>query len=374
MQKGAEQSSSCPQAKSLLEKLGEMAAKTWRILKSVVSACLYLSGLVAAWRRLLPRPGILILAYHRVAALEQDPLNMAISPRDFREHTAYLAKHYHVISLDEAVNLLQGGYVLPKNLVVITFDDGYQDNYQFALPVLMQYHLPATFFLTVGPIEGRGRLWYDVISDLILNTQEKSITVERLNGLTFGLDTSGRKNAAAKNIVAKAKQLKPRQREELLGELASKLENAKKEPGSCSMLTWDQVREMRRMGYTFGGHTVSHPILSRMPLQQAEEEIKNCKAKIEKELGEPIRHFAFPNGKRLDFDEETVQLITRAGFQSAATLIGGSNLGDKVLLLKRLVIGPQHTGISGSFTRYVFAAEIAGIFDVSLLRKWRCRE
>ncbi len=375
MRTGAEQPSFCRRAMtSLRGKLSGLTAIIWRILKSVMSACIYFSALVALWQKLLPRKGILILAYHRVNTLEPDPLNMAVSPRDFQAHTAYLAKHYHVISLDEAVKLLQGGHDLPKNSVVVTFDDGYHDNYRFALPALMRHRLPATFFLTVGPIDNRSRLWYDVISDLILNAQEKSIAIETLGGLTVNLDTPHRRNTATINVVGKAKQMVSRRRDELISELQDKLENHGKKAVSSGMLTWDQIREMRQNGCTFGAHTVTHPILSRVPLQQANEEIKDCKASIERELGEPIHHFAFPNGKRSDFNEQTVRLIAQAGFQSAATLIEGSNVGENVFLLKRIGIGLQHTGISGIFTRYVFAAEIAGIFDVLLLRKWRCKD
>lgn len=354
-------------------KLSELMVKMWRVLKSLVGACIYFSAFVALWRKLLPRKGIVILAYHRVNTLEHDPLNMAISPRDFRVHVAYLAKHYHVISLDEAVKLLQGGGDLPKNTVAITFDDGYQDNYRFAFPALTKHHLPATFFLTVGPIDDRSRLWYDIISDLVCNAQVASITLETLGGLRLALDTVCCRHAATQHIVRTAKQLEPEGRDNLINELQSKLQTSEKS-AQCDMLTWDQIREMQRMCCTFGGHSISHPILSRLPLQQANEEIKNCKVRIERELGESIHHFAFPNGKRSDFTEETSRLIAQAGFLSAATLIEGSNFGENSFLLRRIGITSQHTGIGKAFTRYVFAAEIAGIFDVLLLRKWRCKE
>jgi peptidoglycan/xylan/chitin deacetylase (PgdA/CDA1 family) len=113
------------------------------------------------------------------------------------------------------------------------------------------------------------------------------------------------------------------------------------------MVDWDQVREMYKGGIEFGGHTMSHPILTRISIDQASQEIEGSKARIEGELGEPILGFAYPNGLANDFDIEIERLTARAGYRAAFTLLNGPSSQREVMrnpfAIRRVFISHKHS-------------------------------
>jgi peptidoglycan/xylan/chitin deacetylase (PgdA/CDA1 family) len=124
--------------------------------------------------------------------------------------------------------------------------------------------------------------------------------------------------------------------------------------GERPMLNWDEVKEMHDGGVLFGAHTCTHPILSRMPLEEARLEIAESKRMIEEQLGLPVKHFAFPNGRNVDFSEELRSFCKQIGFETIATCNDGVN--DETVspyALKRM-------GVEGPLS--VFAVQIAKAF------------
>lgn len=107
------------------------------------------------------------------------------------------------------------------------------------------------------------------------------------------------------------------------------------------LLNWQEISEMSSNNISFGSHTMSHPILSKMPVESAKEEILDSKSIIEEKTGLPVKHFAFPNGRAEDFNEELKQYCQKIGFESVSTAIYGNNHIDKtdVFALKRLSPG-----------------------------------
>jgi len=344
------------------------------LIKIFLSIVFYYLGLVAIIRNLFGQKGIRILAYHKIDNNEFDDLNMSISVSDFEVQIKYLSKYYHVLSLLDYVRSIQNRKKIKKNTVVITFDDGYKDNYTNAFPIIKKYHVPITIFLTVTPISTGQSLWYEVIVHMIKNSKIKELDLSDYGMGHIILNSSSDKQAAIYQIVSNAKTMPENQRQNLIDCLRQKLiiednNNQNKDDIENLMLSWDEMREMKNHGVTFGSHTMNHPILTQIPLETAEMEIKKSKEIIEKELGEKISLFTYPNGGSEDFNEDIIDIIRKSGFSCACSLIPGVvKTGDNLFTLNRIGVDKDFIGKKKFITKALFATEMAGIFDIIFMR------
>jgi len=344
------------------------------LIKIFLSIVFYYLGLVAIIRNLFGQKGIRILAYHKIDNNEFDDLNMSISVSDFEVQIKYLSKYYHVLSLLDYVRSIQNRKKIKKNTVVITFDDGYKDNYTNAFPIIKKYHVPITIFLTVTPISTGQSLWYEVIVHMIKNSKIKELDLSDYGMGHIILNSSSDKQAAIYQIVSNAKTMPENQRQNLIDCLRQKLiiednNNQNKDDMENLMLSWDEMREMKNHGVTFGSHTMNHPILTQIPLETAEMEIKKSKEIIEKELGEKISLFTYPNGGSEDFNEDIIDIIRKSGFSCACSLIPGVvKTGDNLFTLNRIGVDKDFIGKKKFITKALFATEMAGIFDIIFMR------
>jgi len=340
-----------------------------RLVKGLLCAICYYSGLTWVYHRMRPRRGLLILAYHRIADLEEDPLGLSIGPEDFHQHMQHLAAAYHPVSLGEAMERYED-WAHIKNEIVVTFDDGYEDNYTAAWPILKKLSIPALVFLTIAPVEKESDLWFERISSSILATDAHEIDVTRYDSGVWPLSDYGQKARLIKHLTRTAKSLPESAREELV----RYLEDALGTSARPEMLSWAQIRLMRSSGIEFGCHTLNHPILAHLDPERMREEISTAKELMEQRLGESVLYFAYPNGGQGDYDNRVIALLREAGFKAACTLLPGINRAENPYELKRLGIGSDYTGCPGLFTKAVFACEMAGLADHLYLRKVRSGE
>lgn len=261
---------------------------------------------------------VAITAYHRVTVRKDEwSLRDQISARNFEEQIQYLRKNFEIISFDELVQHLLQGKSLPKKAMVITFDDGYKDNYLYAFAILKKYALPATFFLATGHI-GTGKLfWWDRVGYLIYNTAARRV---RLDGLgTYGLESASDRHRTILSIIDKLKHFPETRKSELIERLATICQvNIPVDLAGQLLLSWDDVKKMHRGGACIGAHSVTHPILTNLPLDQAELEIMQSKKDIERNLGEQINYFAYPDGS---YNNELVRLVKQSGFTGAVAAV-----------------------------------------------------
>lgn len=139
-------------------------------------AQLILRDLKRLKNKLFPRT--IILLYHRVIDLKTDPQLLAVSPEHFYEHMKYLKDNYNIISLEDLKRAMDSGKI-PKKSIVITFDDGYADNYLNAKPVLEQLQIPATIFVTSDYIGSTRELWWDDLERIfLLNDTPKELSIK----------------------------------------------------------------------------------------------------------------------------------------------------------------------------------------------------
>ena len=267
-------------------------------------------------------PSARILYYHRVND-DGDPFFPAIGTSLFEAEMRFVSKHYRVVSLTELVERLAEGSVEP--VLAITFDDGYRDNYDLAFPILQRYGLPATIFLTTGSMDSREPLWFEQIALAFKKTTRQSADLDIDPRSRFWMRTTVERLQCVDRAFAIFRGLPDAERRQSVARTLQQLGARDEGERDGKMLGWDQVRFMKDRGIDFGGHTVTHPFLSRMSGDRVAWEASECKRRIEDEMQSPARHFAYPNGRDEDFGQWNKDLIRRAGYRAAVTTIWGVN-------------------------------------------------
>jgi peptidoglycan/xylan/chitin deacetylase (PgdA/CDA1 family) len=285
------------------------------------------------FRRIRKKHSCIILLYHRIVDDHSEYLNKGPVVhhhiKHFRKEIAYLKKNYQILSMDEVAHCIKSGIGFKRPSMAISFDDGYLDNYTLAYPVLKKYGVPASIYLTTGLIGTLERTWPDEIELAIMETKKDEFKLQTLFGdKEVQIKTKEGKEEANIKTAEALKNRPDDERWELVEEINAILtenknfENRKK---SRMMLNWDEVKKMAANGITIGSHSHTHPILTRMLLQKAKEEILNSKKIIEENLGIQVKHFAYPNGREEDFSEELRDYCREIGFESVESVIYGVN-------------------------------------------------
>lgn len=260
-----------------------------------------------------------ILMYHRVLA-EHDPLqpivpHAAMMDRQF----AALAQAFHVLPLEEGAERLRNG-TLPRGAVCITFDDGYRDNHDIALPLLKRHRLPATVFVTDGYLDG-GRMFNDTVLEGVRRLPTGDIDLSRLGVGRRTVGDLGTRMALIHELTLAAKYMTPEQRAEFCTELARLADGQLPDD---LMMSSEQVRHLAREGIDIGGHTVRHPILATLDAAAAEREIRDNCAALRNITDQAPRTFAYPNGKpQRDYTAEHAHMVERAGYTVAVSTAVG---------------------------------------------------
>ncbi|CAH9019185.1 polysaccharide deacetylase family protein [Candidatus Nitrosacidococcus sp. I8] len=271
---------------------------------------------------LLKENKLSILIYHQVLS-KPDPLRQdTVDIEDFGWQMATIKKYFSVLPLGEAIERLHKKS-LPKRVLCITFDDGYLDNATNALPILKKHGLCATFFITSKYLEG-GQMWNDTIIEVIRNKQGDGSILD-LNKYGFGqydLSTIEHCQQAVKYIITRVKHLDYSIRQEVVDYL---LNLTDKPLVDNFMMSKYDVMALSQEGMEIGGHTHSHPILSRLSLKEVRNEICTNKEKLEGILGKSINIFAYPNGKpNIDFNKDHIEIVKNAGYMGAVTTSWGA--------------------------------------------------
>ena len=268
-----------------------------------------------------------IIMYHGIV---NEPLMVNewcfVNEQSFRMQIAYLKKHFEVISLSEAVERMKGGGIKHPTAVV-TFDDGYQNNFDVAFPILLRERIPATIFLTTGLINTNDTVWYCRFNIALSQTRRSYV---EWNGFKFDLSTSGLK---AKTSVAIQEGLKKLGRSHLMTTLRNIILRLDGDP-DCSieidspfrMLNKTAIAEMARSELIeFGAHTHNHAILSQLSDEERFNEIRQSIDTVYELTGRPCRYFAYPNGRAEDYNMGTIRDLEACGIQIAVTTISGPN-------------------------------------------------
>ena len=306
--------------------INKTKAITWRILAELYAA----SGM----GRIRHRGRVVILTYHRVVSdhmLQDEHIQpgMYVRGQSFEAHIAYLRKRFTIVSLDELLDLWQTNRLKSdQSYCVITFDDGWKDNYQFAFPVLMKYQIPATIFLATDFIGTARWFWPDQMM-LLLGKCSRHTTsaADRKAASTILAETIGVTLSEADGICRRVESGDPIDPNAII-ELCKGVEVGKVHqiidrlsralhmdlPTHRVLLNWDEVREMAGKGVTFGSHSGSHRIMTQIPLSAVKTELIDSRKTMLEQGIKPVPVFCYPNGT---FDRDIQELVRESGYLAA---------------------------------------------------------
>ena len=288
------------------------------------------------WTLSLFHSEAVILAYHRVFELSLDPQLLCVCPAHFAEHLEYLRRHYRVMSLHNLAKALKEKQV-PKRAVVITFDDGYADNLWNAKPLLEQYDMPATVFVTTGYIGQNREFWWDELERLLLLPEhiperlaltidgqlhewdlskgEKQSTVQW--DVTMGSYPSPRYKVY-KELHRLLRPLNDKEQQQVLDALARWAGLSKDGRPVYRALNYSELKTLSDSSLVeIGSHSITHPVLSVQPLELQKREIVKSKCFLEDILGHPVNSFSYPYGGTNEVGDYAVQLVREGGYEVA---------------------------------------------------------
>jgi len=265
------------------------------------------------------RARLSILIYHRVLPKPDTLLPGEPDAARFRWQIKLLARYFNPLPLEEAVPRLFGG-TLPARAVCVTFDDGYADNATVALPILLEEGVPATFFIAAGYLDG-GRMFNDTVIETVRNLPLGEVDLSQEGAGLRRVDSDADRIALYTDVIGCLKYLDPQERSECAEAMATRLGVR---PPDDLMMTTEQLRRLADSGMGIGGHTITHPILSRVDRTTAQREMLAGKEQLEEVLGRPVKLFAYPNGRPgRDYAPEHVDLARQSGFEAAVSTAWG---------------------------------------------------
>jgi peptidoglycan/xylan/chitin deacetylase (PgdA/CDA1 family) len=287
----------------------------------------------------------LILLYHRVNESRSDPQLLSVTPQRFAKQLAHLSRHYHVVSLNELVRDSEDTKDQTTRRVAVTFDDGYADNLLNAKPLLEAYKTPATVFVSTGYIDRKKEFWWDDLERMFLHPSvlPAALSLE-INGHSFKWDLGnvasyGTEDFAAHRMWNVLRKDNPTVRQRIYRALCSLLRPLSKQERDTilhALRIWANIEdgmqgthrpltsaEVRELGsgelVEVGAHSVSHSVLSGLPVSDQRDEISQSKVRLEEILGHPVNSFAYPFGTKSDYTEQTAILVREGGFSLACS-------------------------------------------------------
>jgi len=307
-----------------------------------------------------------ILVYHRItddvadsdAAILPDA---GVSVTCFRRQMSFVKQKMNPVPLRDLAKCLREGRQMPERAVAVTFDDGYEDNHRLAYPVLKEWGIPATIFVTTGFVDApEAAFWWDRISAITMLTRREAldasvrakwVPTEKLPLKALSLGGPTQRARVAHRLVSVLKE----ERIDCIADLVERLREHLEVRGEDVQaavprpLTWGQIAEMAGDGIEFGGHTLSHCNLARTAPHEREAEVVECKRALEERLNRPVHGFAYPYGFReRHYDDSVIRAVRHAGYEYACTAESGLvSAGGKPHELRRLSM--PNAGVAVAF-------------------------
>ena len=285
----------------------------------------------------MKRSQTLILCYHRVAEGVEDPFLLCVRPENFAAHLEELTRWWEPSSLDDL------SVPSDRPRVVVTFDDGYCDNLVGALPIAEAKGVPLAVFVTSGIFGQHRGFWWDRLAALLRSRPSDISEI----CLPIGAETI-RVELGASRFAAELQEVRSHliplpvhEIECALDIVAEQWSVASAVPPDARCLSASELRELAAIeSVTIGAHTVDHVRLRGRPQQEQQDTIASSKNELEQMLGHSVSHFAYPFGRREDFDDHSVNAVRSAGFDTACTTLPGTAgpLTDRYRLPRRMVM------------------------------------
>lgn len=303
----------------------------------------------------------IVLTYHGIvpeipAGAQTFEYRNFVTTTQFEEQIQFLLKNYRPL---KAADLYTPGVSVECGFL-ITFDDGFRNNYQYAMPILKKYGIQGCFFITTNLIGTRELLWTEQVTLMLERTKKPSLTLELDAPQTFSLADPQQREEASRGIRKHLKLMPSARLRKVMRQMKSQLDDVpltvgKTEEERYLFMTWDEVREMVANDQLIGAHTHNHPMLATLTEEESWQELSLCKEAIEKETEQPCLTMSYPNGERENYNQMNIEHLKKLGFKCAFTQVPLYN--DKATDLFQL----HRVNISLKMSLKVFEATLCGV-------------
>jgi peptidoglycan/xylan/chitin deacetylase (PgdA/CDA1 family) len=262
-----------------------------------------------------------VLNYHRILSSADPFLDSEPDVATFEWQMRLLKQCFNVLPLHDAVHTLATER-MPPRAVAISFDDGYRSIHDLAMPILVKHGLPATVFVTTGHMHDDSSMWNDRILEAMRQLPPTPLDLQPIGLQIYPMASPAERKQTAGRVTERCKYMTLDERTRFINHLQNLAGvNLRQD----LMLTADMLRTLTRSSIEIGGHTINHPILTRVDDETARREIVGNKLHLEDIIGQPVRLFAYPNGRRpTDYDERHVAMVAEAGYDAAFTTVSGA--------------------------------------------------
>jgi peptidoglycan/xylan/chitin deacetylase (PgdA/CDA1 family) len=286
-------------------------------------------GVVALLERFALRPCVLVLAYHRItdpgANGFYDPIDSA-TPDGFETHVRMLRDRFRLPSWNQWLDIAANGFRVSEPTALITFDDGYRDQYEHAFPILKKHEVIAAFFISTDFIDRPRLFWWDHVAYVMKQAAQTRVALEHPEPIELDLTRLSRSEAMMAVIGAYLRAQRPDEAR-LLAHLEERahVRVPSEELGKTLLMSWDQILEMDAAGMGIGSHTNTHSKLARFAPDEQRAELEESKRVLELRLGKKVTTIAYPYGGADAFTEQTKRWTAEAGYEVGLSLKPGVN-------------------------------------------------
>jgi peptidoglycan/xylan/chitin deacetylase (PgdA/CDA1 family) len=265
-----------------------------------------------------------VLTYHRVAEPSSPDLFdegvVDVRPEQLERQLAFVKRWFSPVGIDELLWHVRRGTALPRNCVLVTFDDGYRDNFDRALPILLRHGVPATFFIATDYVDRRIPFWWDVVTRVFKLSSRQRVVLEYPEHAEWSLRGHPARSAAVRRALRIVKDVPGLDLERFLGELQRAADvsiggGEARWLADATVMTWDQVRALRAAGMDVQSHTRTHRVLQTLDAAALAEELYGSRRILEEVLGEPVRAISYPVGKSVRDAPAVRQAVRAAGYE-----------------------------------------------------------
>lgn len=287
---------------------------------------------------------LIVLAYHRIMEFDENfPFDIELisaRPQQFEKQIKHISKYYSPITIEELCECHRTKSKIPDRSVLITFDDGFYDNYEYAFPVLKKYNVPATIFVSTDYIDSNTTFWFDKLAYLVLN---KDLVISESN-LLYDIvknKTHNSRRCILEQCLELIKQVPDSTRINSLNDLYESNQDALNDmpyKEYSSTLSSENILEMNNSVISFGSHTKSHPILTQLNESEKLKEMTGSKNTLEQLLKTRIDTIAYPVGTESAYNKSVINNSIKAGYELGFTYVHGVNNWplDQSFTIKRL--------------------------------------
>lgn len=337
-----------------------------------------LAGTVCRWSGATARAErniigkLVVPCYHRVLPAERKAgyfiPDLVVTPEAFQAHCAVLANYYETMPLSEAVAALEAGTARGKRLAAVTFDDGYEDNWEFAAPILERYGIRATFFVITDCVDNGVAPWYDRVASALAHVSRpdqfewvKHVLCEHGGGLIAPEEISNNRSLA-RLVVQAAKALAPEKRRMFVLKLEDAFGSSPQARERDRFMTWEQVRKLADLGHEIGSHSHTHEMLTQLDEENLQLEVERSKQSLLRNIPQKRYSFCYPNG---DVDDRVIRAVKSAGYSCAVSVEQGpcTRESDRFKLPRRFIHEERLRGSNAAASTSILRMELSGLSD-----------